>query len=462
MLKLPIDTPYTQIDAFVKAKPDGFSLDEWIQCGFTVTGRHFEQPITEEHCVDTWFSPNDYPKDSMDRFGDDLCSYILSFFDNKTQVVRQCVSKQWQRCMFQMCFMLTVKFMFWNENMIFPNILDLFSNPILSMFVSKFNRVKKLELETVLNLYVKNRLISELRQLTELSFTGGSFRLCDNDSYVFIDKLPKNIKKVLIKSPIVCYPLLTNDTLFTHFCQFAQIYGPKTKLLNLDFIRLSVYNKKIIEFLKYFSNVESITIYFCEIDESFLKEIIKHFPFLSTLYIYANSKSVCNYSKFIVNKQLIIESTYNILENNMSTITNANKCHTMFQTKNFDLIPKLSAIYCNYNCYDFINKLTILFADESNFSIKIHKNTKYFVFNYVYDTEGGLGETLGHTMLINLILLNKVQHLLTRKCFISNTLINLFIHNANVNPSLHYSINNFGSKNSRIVNDCKNLMLNID
>ncbi|CAG2117043.1 unnamed protein product, partial [Medioppia subpectinata] len=38
-----------------------------------------------------------YAKDSMDRFGDDLCELLLSYFPFEDQFRCECVSKQFQR-----------------------------------------------------------------------------------------------------------------------------------------------------------------------------------------------------------------------------------------------------------------------------------------------------------------------------------------------------------------------------
>ena len=44
---------------------------------------------------------NDYRKDSMDRFGDDLTEEILQYMTFANKVRLECVSKQWKRCVFQ-------------------------------------------------------------------------------------------------------------------------------------------------------------------------------------------------------------------------------------------------------------------------------------------------------------------------------------------------------------------------
>ena len=50
------------------------------------------------------FTKDGYRKDSMDRFGDDMCELILSYLIFGDKVRLECVSKQWKRCVFQKQF----------------------------------------------------------------------------------------------------------------------------------------------------------------------------------------------------------------------------------------------------------------------------------------------------------------------------------------------------------------------
>ena len=51
-----------------------------------------------------------YGKDSMDRFGDDLTELILSYLWFEDKIRYECVSKQWQRCVFQKQFIFEIDF----------------------------------------------------------------------------------------------------------------------------------------------------------------------------------------------------------------------------------------------------------------------------------------------------------------------------------------------------------------
>ncbi|CAG2165681.1 unnamed protein product [Oppiella nova] len=49
---------------------------------------------------DTNGTQEEYPKDSFDRFGDDLCGLVLSYLSLEDCFRFECLSKQWMRCVF--------------------------------------------------------------------------------------------------------------------------------------------------------------------------------------------------------------------------------------------------------------------------------------------------------------------------------------------------------------------------
>ena len=51
---------------------------------------------------------NGYRKDSMDRFGDDLTEEVIQYLTLKDKIRLECVSKQWQRCVFEKQFVLEI------------------------------------------------------------------------------------------------------------------------------------------------------------------------------------------------------------------------------------------------------------------------------------------------------------------------------------------------------------------
>ncbi|CAG2112357.1 unnamed protein product, partial [Medioppia subpectinata] len=55
---------------------------------------------TDDGNEDNRQQPKIYSKDSLDRFGDDLCELLLSYFPFKDRFRCECVSKQFQRTVF--------------------------------------------------------------------------------------------------------------------------------------------------------------------------------------------------------------------------------------------------------------------------------------------------------------------------------------------------------------------------
>ncbi|CAG2167682.1 unnamed protein product, partial [Oppiella nova] len=49
-----------------------------------------------------------YAKDSLDRFGDDLCQHLLSYLSFEDRFRYECLSKQWQRCVYETQTRLTI------------------------------------------------------------------------------------------------------------------------------------------------------------------------------------------------------------------------------------------------------------------------------------------------------------------------------------------------------------------
>ena len=49
-----------------------------------------------------------YAKNSFDRFGDDLNALILSYLTFEDKIRLECVSKQWQRCVYQRQFVIEI------------------------------------------------------------------------------------------------------------------------------------------------------------------------------------------------------------------------------------------------------------------------------------------------------------------------------------------------------------------
>ena len=64
--------------------------------------------IDENSSPKIFYTKDGYRRDSMDRFGDDMCELILSELNFEEKVRLECVSKQWKRCVFQREAVLSV------------------------------------------------------------------------------------------------------------------------------------------------------------------------------------------------------------------------------------------------------------------------------------------------------------------------------------------------------------------
>ena len=51
-----------------------------------------------------------YAHNSFDRFGDDLTEEVLQYLTLEDKIRLECVSKQWQRCVYQRQFVIEMNF----------------------------------------------------------------------------------------------------------------------------------------------------------------------------------------------------------------------------------------------------------------------------------------------------------------------------------------------------------------
>ncbi|CAG2167363.1 unnamed protein product, partial [Oppiella nova] len=85
---------------------------------------------------DTNGTQEEYPKDSFDRFGDDLCGLVLSYLEFEECFRYECLSKQWQRCVFTRRHSLSVsapvlkKFQLRENNSIVANKWTIFESVV--------------------------------------------------------------------------------------------------------------------------------------------------------------------------------------------------------------------------------------------------------------------------------------------------------------------------------------------
>ena len=92
-----------------------------------------------------------YAKDSMDRFGDDLTEEVLQYLTSEDKIRLECVSKQWQRCVYQRQYVIRIDY-FGDEEQrnllngvifVFNNFLRLLNEEYFESVLKKCPNIKK-------------------------------------------------------------------------------------------------------------------------------------------------------------------------------------------------------------------------------------------------------------------------------------------------------------------------------
>ncbi|CAG2172157.1 unnamed protein product [Oppiella nova] len=60
-----------------------------------------ERNVTTDEGKVSGQQPQMYAKNSLDRFGDDLCQHLLSYLPLEDRFRHECLSKQWQRLIYE-------------------------------------------------------------------------------------------------------------------------------------------------------------------------------------------------------------------------------------------------------------------------------------------------------------------------------------------------------------------------
>ena len=98
-----------------------------------------------------------YPKNSMDRFGDDLTELILQYMTFEDKVRLECVSKQWRRLVFNKQFAIELDFSLYDIEKPFNRLKDL---RLLKTLLKKCPNIMKVNLNPVLRSEVKLQMLS--------------------------------------------------------------------------------------------------------------------------------------------------------------------------------------------------------------------------------------------------------------------------------------------------------------
>src|SRR5882757_1646852 len=88
-----------------------------------------------------------YSSDSFERFGDDLCELLLSYLSVKQKKRFECVSKQWQRLVFNKQQKLKISFYSECNDTIKLSSDISYSNDIFKNLFTKFKYIYHLEID---------------------------------------------------------------------------------------------------------------------------------------------------------------------------------------------------------------------------------------------------------------------------------------------------------------------------
>ena len=151
-----------------------------------------------------------YPKDSMDRFGDDLTELILSYLTFKDKIRLESVSKQWQRCISEKQFELELLL---NRKKIFPSFVD----------------VRKVIQYKYLFSHMFELVAKKFPYITKVSIIDE-----DNKSEVFslIGRYCPNIKSFKYRTVNARYNPV-NKLMYHEEFEFFRMYGHKLEELHL-------------------------------------------------------------------------------------------------------------------------------------------------------------------------------------------------------------------------------------
>jgi len=165
-----------------------------------------------------------YDKNTFDRFGDDLCGLLLSYLGHNEKLRYECVSKQWQRCIYVNERRLNCKAK--HNSLAITRTLVLEKPEILDLIVRKFNYIRVLDVHFIVGTKSALHLIKKLPFLEEIGLYG--YR---NDSMKFLCEsfnkhIPLKIKRIRF-----CNELLVPS--ISTFQDFGKVYNSRTTGLNL-------------------------------------------------------------------------------------------------------------------------------------------------------------------------------------------------------------------------------------
>lgn len=369
-----------------------------------------------------------YSKDSFDRFGDDLCGLIISYFDNPTQVYCQSVSKQWLRCTFERVNKLIIG---WNPN----RIKGLSSKRLIKLF----NNVKTLEIDYQINSSTRRMVINKLPNIVNLCFTGSSF---DIYSITAKDEIPLKIKNLKFKTQVFVFDAECIDLFVKYFGRIVtyikELYIMPSALTNTpQFVQhflikmAEIPNINTLGLFCYLPQVFKLTHFNQLVDNSFKLKNLK--------IILSCQCFLIDITEGLVNKKLknlIITTT---LVNKLNFTELHNNYTNMVKAINFVQRLNVESHYSFNSRYNFC----WLYIDKANIGIKIPKETRYLIFDYFCEENytQSEGNRCGSVQLCRYIWNTpKLQYIQTREDMISDEIIDAMLEKANQNPCIKYCL----------------------
>ena len=261
-----------------------------------------------------------YPKNSFDRFGDDLNEEILQYLTFEDKIRLECVSKQWQRCVFKKQYVIEIRKGFkptkdsLNKLSISQKIHKIRIKPFESVLKKCPNIIKvNIQLSVnskVLSLigqychHIKSLKMSDIsvkdvrifrdngHKLKELILMGESseqmYQYCPNVTKIFaydlswflenIEILPNNVEQINTDWNESCFSIELGN-MFNDCFQLdilADKYSKTLKTLNISFVRNKTELKKStvrkesikewIDGIARFENLQSLTLDFSDLN----------------------------------------------------------------------------------------------------------------------------------------------------------------------------------------------------
>ena len=321
---------------------------------------------------------DNYRRDSFDdRFCDDLCEEILQYLSLEDKLRLQCVSKQFQRTVFQ------------RQNKLFINIKG--SKVFLKNKDFREKRVIYYYIEDQ-SLHTFKALLKKCPNITSIEFNK-DFKYMINQVFQVIIENCNNLREVMVWNPIID----------SNFEEFHQKFGPKIKFFqsyrklidlnrfqNIEKIEIdemmTIYDNPIISQLK-LPKLKKLKMHLDEGEEHMLQTFIDTFPTLTHLNvvfttedentIYKSLKNISNlkhliHFKFINNFGININTFCGLLKqmaNNSQNLKSID-CRFKIDDKNSNLKQLLSQL----KAFPAFKKLKLYFYVDNEFEDNIDVN----------------------------------------------------------------------------------------